>query len=212
MITLTEFRAKIRLLLGSDALHYPDALLDESLRQALRQYSAAFPQMHQRDLVLTSGGRAQPLDALAGLQQVMEVSYIDQLRPLPFRLTWMAGMPQLLLGTFTLPAAGDVLRVTYTAGHTISGLDGSTLTTVKAEHSEEFTAGSAAFAVKSRSVSLMESFGTALNPPDALTSWAREAIGQFQYWLEDLKRLEIGIEEFPRGWNWQLDRWDKQAV
>lgn len=212
MTTLPQFREKIRLMLGSDVTHYPDAQLDQAIRQALHRYSAAFPQLHQTDLTLTEGGRIQPLETLKGLQQVLEVCYAGQTRPLPFRLAWLAGLPQLFLGTFTLPAAGDVLRVSYTGGHGISGLDGSTSTTLRADHIEPFTAGAAAYAVRARSAGLLESFGTALNPPESLVNWAREAEGQFQYWLEDLRRIEAGVEDYPSGWNWRLDRWDTIAV
>ena len=72
MTTLGELRAELRLTLADEAT-WPDALLDGWVAEAVRFYSAEFPQMVTQEIALTAGLREYDLPA--GYLGMLDVEY-----------------------------------------------------------------------------------------------------------------------------------------
>lgn len=213
MSTLADFRTKVRALLDVEAARYRDSLLDACLRRALGRYSRAYPDTRQSDITLESGGWEQPLTGLSGIQSVLEVRcpVIPGTEPPPLRyhFYFRSGIPMLIVGAASMPAAGDVLRVLYAADQTISGLDGATTTSLRGSHVEELAAGAAAYAVLARAASLVETYGSKLAEPVPLFDWAVSGEKQFDAWLRTLMVEKTGAVEYLPTLCWYMDEWDR---
>ena len=144
-----DFHASMLVQLGDDGGdRFTSSLLDEALRQALAAYSRTAPRLLSGRLTLAGAGRMQSLAALSGLIEVVEVVFPYDAaavlyRPYaqPWQFAWRDAIPTLWLGGQPVPQAGEVLHVTYTAAHTINGLDEAVETTLPAEHEGSISSG-----------------------------------------------------------------------
>ena len=144
-----DFHTAILVQLGDEAGdRFNSTLLDKSLRQTLAVYSQTAPRLLSGTLTLSGAGQMQSLTALSGLMEVVELVFpydaaASLYRPYaqPWLFTWRDGSPTLWLGGHPVPQAGEVLHVTYTAAHTISGLDGAAVTTLTADHEGWISSG-----------------------------------------------------------------------
>src|SRR5262249_40638212 len=106
MSTLAQLEARVaaRLVDGSNAV-YSTATLDEALRTALADYSAAFPAAAETYLTLPGDGREVALSSLTGLMAVLDVwwPFDPDSEAWPpnqvagFRVWWDDGQPVLFL-------------------------------------------------------------------------------------------------------------------
>lgn len=72
--TLAQFQSRLAAFLMDEAnAVWPTTSLDESLRQALNEYSEANPLSMESVLTVPAAGREIALDGLSGLQQVTEI-------------------------------------------------------------------------------------------------------------------------------------------
>jgi hypothetical protein len=164
--TLSEFRAWLRLDLNDPAgsgQRFADGDLDRSVARAVAELSAAWPKVTDTEHTCAAAGRSLDLSggAYAGLAGVDEVEvpygeggsaarYPPAL--VPFRLS--ADRTRLLLLTEAAPAAGQVVRVRWTAAHAVTA--GST--TVPAELDALVCLGAGGYAMGAFSTPAADNF------------------------------------------------------
>ncbi len=209
---VSECHTRLQVLLGDTGIRYSTALLDESVAWALDALSAGSPQLKTEPITVTSAGREQSLASLPGLLTVLEVIYphhADVDAPEPLRQWYFYrrdGAAWLYLGGRLVPTAGDLLRVSFTARHTLQGLDGALLTTLLPEHETLLLQGASGRAAELHSLHMVEAYGKKSSEPDKLKSWAEAALAEFRQEVQVLKTSRTLMNVLNGGW--KLDRWD----
>ena len=212
-----DFHRVMLVQLGDDGGdRFASGLLDEALRQALAAYSQSSPRLLSGTLTLVSTGEMQSLAALSGLMEVVELVFpydaaASLYRPYaqPWQFAWRDGSPLLWLGGQPVPQAGEVLHVTYTAAHTIQGLDEALATTLPVEHEAAISSGAAALAANARALRLVEAHGSRTGEAEKWLACAAPLEKRFQAFLAGLRS---GGRVRPPVWRkemgWRLDGWD----
>lgn len=217
MTDLTAYRSGIRIILGDPAGgRFGDALLDQAVRWALAAYSRVLPQVKTCTLTVTSAGREQSLASLTGLLNLLEVCFPYQTGSdaLPVYPQWYFYRREacgfVYISGRRIPAAGEAIRLTFSAWHAISGLDGAAASTIPAEHEEIFLNGAAGKATMLRSLQLVEAYGSKTGEPEKLKDWSQGLLSGF---LDDLLSLKSGqsLSGVLTG-GWTLDRWDTPSA
>ncbi len=219
--TLAQYQARLATFLMDEAnAVWPTTALDEALRQALDEYSQANPLSLETVLTLPAAGREIALNGLTGVQQVTEVWWPFDSgavaqgwppnRPRGWRLWWDDAQPVLILAddAGAEPQAGDELRLWYTAGQRIQGLDGADATTVSARHESLVVLGAAAYACWSRSVDQTETAATAAVTTPNYAALALRFLRLFRARLQDIRTAQGQVRGTPFGPGWRLDHWD----
>ena len=138
-MTLAQLRAVIRLTLANTD-RWPDAGLDEWIRQAIRLYGAHFPLRSQVTIDLTPGVQQYelPVDGLVAVLSVEQPAGVAvPVKVVPPAYGDPAGYAQLVLtAPVTVPAQAVV---TVAAAHPLPAADGDALT-VPPQHIEALTA------------------------------------------------------------------------
>jgi hypothetical protein len=123
---------------------------------------------------------------------------------------WDDAVPKLFLDIYEggQPQSGDVVRVWYSARHSINGLDSATSTTLPLEHESLIVLGAAGHAAMSRAVDLIEISGTDLYQVGLLGTWGQRKIREF---TDKLKQLQQAMARSGPSWGagWALDKWDE---
>jgi hypothetical protein len=223
-LTLTQFETRLAAFLMDEAgAVWPTTALDESLRQSLEEYSQANPLSLETVLTTPAAGREIALNGLSGLRQVTDVWWpydSDAVaqgwppnRPRGWRLWWDDAQPVLILHAEdgAEPQAGDEVRLWYTAGQRIQGLDGADSTTVCAEHQSLVVLGAAAYACWSRSVDQTETPATAAVSTPNYAALALRFLKLFRARLQEIRAGQGQVRGTPFGPGWRLDRWDAVA-
>jgi hypothetical protein len=233
-LTLTQFEARLATFLMDEAgAVWPTAALDESLRQSLEEYSQANPLSLERVLTTPAAGREIALNGLGGIGGIGGMDGLRQVtdvwwpydsdaaaqgwppnRPRGWRLWWDDAQPVLILDALEgkEPQAGDEVRVWYTAGQRIQGLDGADSTTVSAEHQSLVVLGAAAYACWSRSVDQTETAATAAVSTPNYAALALRFLKLFRARLQEIRMGQGQVRGTPFGAGWRLDRWDAGAL
>ena len=220
-LTLTQFEVRLAAFLMDEAgAVWPTTALDEALRQALDEYGQANPLSLETVLTTPAAGREIALNGLSGLQQVTDVWWpydtdaVTQAwppnRPRGWRLWWDDAQAVLILDAENgaEPQAGDEVRVWYTAGQRIQGLDSADATTVCAEHQSLVVLGAAAYACWSRSVDQTETAATAAVSTPNYAALALRFLKLFRARLQEIRTGQGPVRGTPFGPGWRLDRWD----
>ncbi len=217
--TLAQLRVRLaaRLVDAGNAV-FAATTLDEALRTALAEYSAAVPATAETVLVLPGAGREIALEAVADLWGVLDVwwpydSGAPDGWPPPrvagFRLAWDDGRPVLVLSQRLgpQPQAGDELRLWYTRPHTVQDLDGAAVTSVPPAHTTGLLTGAAGYAAASQH--LNQAGSVRLDPHESgdLSAWAAARLAVFTTWLAALK-TGPGPTGEPYGAGWPMDKWE----
>lgn len=194
MSTLAELLARVALALDdADHVRWTTDDLTLHIRHALELINRASPRRMVATVATSAGQREVSLAALGRVLTVVDVWFPwdgSEASYPPRRAPWTLLDGQTLRLEVANPPLGDGaddIRLFYTAPHTISGLDGATLTTLDA-YGEEVTAlGAAGYA------SLQASLATAdtvnLNPqaPRHWLDWATLRLRQFRQELDALR-------------------------
>jgi hypothetical protein len=197
---------------------WPQAILDEAIRQALTAYSLAAP--CERSAVLTVPARGDlDLSSLPGLAGVTAVRWPymadlpEALHPANRVTGWRCwrDMDKNTLELRTLPgtnpAQGDSLLVRYVTGHSVTGLNGAEASTIPLIHISLLVHGSAGYAALFRALDKVEnrSYGSRRTEPALLQRWADGVLERFQHDLDRLHRQRSPAELQPA---WRMDAWE----
>jgi hypothetical protein len=216
MSALADFRRWVRLALSdSGSLVWSDDEIDQGLRQALSEYSAALPFSQETVLELPGDGWEVALDGLDGLQRVLDCHYpydstlsgAAQLanQTHSWRLWWDDARPVLELRTAggRLPQAEEELRVWYSTPHTIQDLDGAEASSVRAGHEQLLVSGAVGYAALQRVINNLEVAGQDMFAVVLMGSWARGKQREFQAGL--LRSSALEARSGPAAAAWQMD-------
>ena len=213
-----EVRVSARLADAANAL-WPLTLVDEALRTALSEYSAAIPQAMEGILILPGTGREIALDSFANLTRVLDVWWpYDTLTEVwppnqvaGFRVWWDDARPVLLLASKTAnqPQASDTIRVWYTRPQTIASLDSATTTSVFPNHESSIVNGAAGFAASMALVSQLSSVKVDPHQVVSLHTYAADRLKEFRASLAALAGAGAAPSFGPPyGEGWGIDKWD----
>jgi len=194
-------------------------VLDESIRQALDEYSWAWPLSLETVITLPGDGREIALSSLTDLVEVTSVWWPydsdaaaetwppNKVRG--WRLWWDDATPVLFLDIIdgSQPQQDDELRIWYTKPHTIQDLDSADSTTVLTGHESNLVEGAACKAALARSVDLIETADTDLYAIQVLATWGKHHKIRWEYFLDSIRKR--GSRFGPTwGEGWSLDKWD----
>lgn len=219
MSTLSQLQTRLaaRLVDAANAV-FAASTLEEALRAALSDYTAAAPLAMETVLTLPGAGREIALNTVTGLLSVSDVWWpYDSLATSPawppnrvrgFRLWWDDAQPVLFLENVDSlePQPGDELRLWYTRAHTLQDLDGGALTTLPAHHESALVTGAAGYAALSENVDQIGALH--LDPTESadLGRWASARLQEFHAFLSTL-RAAAPVSGPSFGVGWKLDRY-----
>jgi hypothetical protein len=219
--TFTSLRDRIeQTLFDVSNLIFPTGLIDEAIRQALEQYSSAYPRVVETDLTLTADGREISLATLTGLLEVIDVWYpydstSETFPPnevIGWRVYWDDAIPKLYIHTYqsAQPQSGEKIRIWYSTIHLLNGLDAALTTTIRSDHEHLLVIGGAAKCAMSRTADLIEELNIDLYEVNLLGSWSLIKEREFQIELEKLRRqsARFGPQWPISSGAWKLDKWD----
>ncbi|MEA4907167.1 MAG: hypothetical protein VB089_06100 [Anaerolineaceae bacterium] len=216
MTTLAHLNTQVLQLLADPAgIRYPGELVTEAIRQALQEYSTAWPQVKVAGLTVTQPGQAQSLAGLAGLQAVLRLVYPytpGEIDPPPWAAYWYYwadGRPVVQIQGAS-PQAGQQLQVTYAAAHSLQDLDGAPLTTVRPDHLPILATGAAGLAAVMRASGVAESYASRSSDPSQLLEWGGAQLLEFRSRLRELKITARQMPGVLPAAGWTLDRWDRR--
>jgi len=210
--TLSSLRDRLEITLqDSGNATWSTADLDEALAQALEQYSRANPRRAIATLTLSSAGREVSLASVAGLLSVERVWWAYTAAAPEYPPHWrefeLWPGPLLFIRAGAQPQAGDVVRIWYTALHTLNGLNGATATTYPTGHDWILLAGAAARAALARAAGLGERLNVDGGVRGDLRAWAAAQEERFRAALAEVARAEAARASGLAGLA-SLDRWD----
>jgi hypothetical protein len=220
-LTLTELHSRVsQMLMDISEDIWPAAVLDESIRQALAAYSLAFPSLAEATIPLPASGDID-LSSLPGLADVIAVRWpfedgkTEILQPINRVTGWRCwrdlDKPTLELRTVTgcSPAAGDVVRLRYTTGHAVNGLDGAETSTIPLAHCALLVCGAAGYAALFRAIDKVEnrSYGSRRTEPSLLQNWGEALLDRFNRYLDALRKQRLPAGGRTR---WRMDQWDSR--
>ena len=225
MSTLAQLRTRVlQLLLDTGSAIYPSDLVDESLRQALHDYSQVRPL--QMETVVTLPGDGREI-ALNGISELLEVTNVwwpydsaatsetwppNQVRG--WHVYWDDAQAVLFLDQLegAQPQMDDEVRVWYTTIQKVEGMDSAAATTVRIDHETGLCLGAAGYAALSRVVDLVETAGTDLYAMALQATWGNAKLREFRRWLETLRAREVRSGTPAWGYGWSLDKWDNRSA
>lgn len=192
--TLSNLRADLaeRLASAPDSATWTDALMDESIRQALQTYSLQGP-AYEVDLEILIPSHEQDLAAIPDLLAIEYVAWPwrDGLLIEDCAVRWRRVGPTTIRFDRRAPQLGDTMRVRYRRAHTIEGLDSAATTTVIDAHRPIVATGAAAAILALRLRQISE------NPalPREAARELRVLRDQWEYDFGDLlERLGGGVQ------------------
>jgi hypothetical protein len=211
-----ETRVLARLVDSSNAV-YATATIDEALRTALSEYSAALPLASETYLTLPAAGREIALNSLSGLIAVLDVwwPYDPDSETWPpnmvsgFRVFWDDAQPVLLLASKSgnQPQAGDNLRLWYTKPHTIQNLDSGDSTTVFPNHESALVGAAAGYAAASQQLNQIGTVRIDPSEVPALQAWAAARLAEWRAFLVQLAAASPSFGP-PYSEGWGIDKRD----
>ncbi len=206
-MNLTQYLAAVKLVLNTssaDAALYPDALITEAIRQALREYGEMAAPV-ETVLTVATAGQSQSLASITDLQEVILIAWPWEADPGGVDLRdWIVRWRQTAPGTVWLeefePSAGDKMLVYYRKRHTVNGLDGATSTTVPAEHEALIVLGAAGWSVEFHDRAAIEAVkGMTPDAAKRLEAWGHQRLSEFRTALKDLPRVAPLVRPAWRG-------------
>ena len=218
--TLAQLEARLSAMLIDATVIFAEATLAESIRNALHEYSRAFPLAAETVITLPGAGREIALAALTGLLAVTDVWWPydstaseswPPARVNGFQVSWDHARPVLVLpDAGDQPATDDEMRVFYTTLHTVQNLDSAAVTSLPPDHESVVLGGAAGYACLSRASDLAETISA---NPFAVKNWQAQAkvyLDRFAARLAELKtRAAAGGPVSGAGY--RMDKWDRRS-
>ena len=190
---------------------FPDAMLEEAVRQALREVDGTLPRVIEDEMTISSSGRDQPLPGLVDPLYLISLSLpagdescaLEPEVGFTYRISGGQGVVHFVGGL--VPQTGQILKVTYASRHTLNGLDAALVTTLPEALITAVVNGAAGHACLLRAHSLHGVSGVKPGEIGQLLQIAQLRLDLFQKNLNEQKVYqEFG---FPPGF--ALDPWDK---
>jgi len=167
--------------------------LTAHIRRALHSYNQVDPIRAVGEIALAAASREVSLATLTGLMQVTDVWYpYDTATYPPERPRWeLLSESTLYLLVDESPSAGQVARLFYTKGHTISGLDGAAATTLDDPAEGLMVLGATACAALQYAQATINTVTVSGWTPRQLQEWAAERMAAFREGLEAVRRRAV---------------------
>ncbi len=208
--TLADLRDRVEQVLeDAGNTHWTTGALDEAIRLALDEFSQVQPHRAVGSVTLASAGREVSLASLPPLLHVERVwwEYVATDYPPAWRKFEEWPGKVLWIDDGLEPQAGDVVRVFYTARHTLNGLDAATATTLPDEHVSLTVVGATGHAARSRALSVADRVNVDGWTSQRMNEWGEQQLRDFRNGLARLARQAAaraaGIATTPA-----LDRWE----
>jgi hypothetical protein len=216
--SLSQLKTRIlSYLIDATGINFTDSTLTEGIHQALDQYTIYLPLTIDTVITLPGDGAEVALNAFPDLVDLLTVHYpydstlgTDQ-QPSNQVTGWYLWhddtQPLVTIRSRVPLQLNTEMRLCYTQPNTISGLDGSAITTLASLHESAFVRGAAGYAAMSRSIDKVESrqFGNSTREPDQIGAWADKNIASYILALTNLKHYGIPSAGHPA---WSMDAWD----
>ncbi|MEA3408374.1 MAG: hypothetical protein U9R48_09905 [Chloroflexota bacterium] len=194
MSNLTTLTARVAADL-KDAAHatWSAEEIAQQIRRALQLYNEVAPRRLAGTLDTVAGQREYDLSSLPNLADVVDVHYPYDVTDPPYpphRAPWrLLDASTLYLEVAVAPsgAAGETIRVFYTAPHTIDGLDGASATTLPAWGEHLVVLGATAYCVQQRAQAVTGTVTVSERTPDQLAAWAEARRAAFRRELARLR-------------------------
>lgn len=205
MITLETLEPRIlQVLEDTSGKRFDSGTLEEAIRQALDLLDRKLPNIAVSTFTVSDTGRDQAIDGLTNWMYLVslclnpESSGRRELEPeSEFTYRTTDGQPLLHFSGRRYPNSGDILRVTYAAKHSLSGLDDATETTLSDACTNALVCGAAGQACLLRAGFLSEAYGARPAEATRLLEMSRSLMERFEQSLTQFKALqEFG---FPPG-------------
>jgi hypothetical protein len=184
--------------------------LDEAIEQALDAYSERLPREAIGTVTLASAGREVDISSIT-YREIRRVWWdydsSDPNYPPNWREFELWPGDILFIRDDDEPAATDVVRVFYTADHTLEDLNSAASTTFPDRHASLLARGAAALAVLFRRATVGETANLNEWAPRNLRDWAEEQLKAFYAELDELAQREAALSSgtIPLA---RIDRWD----
>lgn len=215
MITMTTLKTRIlQVLQDSSGKRFSDDTLEEAIRQAIDLVNQKLPNIVNASFTVTTTGRDQAISSLDECLYIVSLcvnpddSSFRELEPESgFSYRYQEGVPVLHFPGRLIPQAGDVLRITFAARHTLADLDGATETTLPSAVVTALVNGAAGQACLLRAGLLSETYGARPSEATRLLDLSHLLMDRCEQNLAQIKTLqEFG---FPPGF--ALDSSDRQT-
>jgi len=191
---LATYETRIQnLLADTSAAIWSTGWIDDALRQALMEYSAALPIEQAGTVTLAGDGREIDVSTLTGLANVHAVwlpyTASDPEDPPNARhFRFWPNLNKVYIVGGPEPDTGDVARVFYTKAHTIDDLDSATETSVSANDEHLLVRGAAGLCATTRALDLAEQVTLDRNTPTMVQNWGEAMYRNFQ---QALRRIAV---------------------
>jgi hypothetical protein len=183
-LTLSTMRDRVEVVLqdtGNTTWDTDD--IDEGIRQALEQFSRRRPQLKIDTVTISTAGREVDISSITDLVRVSRVWWpYDSSSPtyppnwVHFE-TWPGS--KIYITEPSAPAVDDVVRIWYTAEHTINGLDSATATTIPLDDESFLIDGAAAFAARFRAREIAETATVDAKVYERIDDWQKTMMREF---------------------------------
>ena len=187
-IILTALRDRVEeALVDNTNLIWATATLDEAIRQALHEYSAARPNLAMVDLALTAvlstNGREVSVSGITDMIRVVEVwapyaAADDRAKNRKFEFWPDLNKIHLVDGEKLLSTA--TARIFYQRLHTLNGLDSATATTIRLGDDSLVVLGAVGYAALARAIDLVEQVRVDPAAVEQLREVSTAALGLFR--------------------------------
>lgn len=200
MSALAAFRTSILLLL-SDASNaiFSANMVDQALRWALTEYSYHRPLLRTYDFTVDVSTKIHTLPADFVTRHISKVELWDatpdNMVEIP-HYAWIRDEQWQIMTNYAI-GAGEVLEITYSAIHTIDGLDSAAGTTVPEADEPILHIGAAGRAAQMRAVDTVESIN--MNP-EVIRDYrllASDFLARFAAMCNLDPGIYIGLPEYP---------------
>lgn len=177
--------------------------VDDAIRRALRVYNQLSPRRLDTNLTLAADGREITISSVTGLRTVERVwvpYYSSEPDNLPDWKPFEQRLNQKLfvLGPYS-PQTGDVLRLYYTADHTIKDIDSATATTLPATDEVGLCEGAAAFAAQTKGRASIGAVNTSGYTPIHWLQWVERQMQRWENFVAGVRLREALLSSGPVG-------------
>jgi hypothetical protein len=205
MTTLTDIQTRVaQALEDPGGIRFSTVLLGEAVRLALDTLDQRLPRLLTSEIAIDAGGREVLLPGLTdclylvGLRIKRGDLQVREMEPeSEFSYQFEGEQMRLHFSGKRTPRSGDVLVITFAAGHSLQGLDGAATTTLPAAYESALVNGAAGHACLLHATKLAETYGTRPNETARLIEISQLRLNEFAQSVGNLKVLqEFG---FPPG-------------